>query len=780
MFDLRATDGSVRKKRYNSPIAESKAIDRPIKGNALDSQANVQLHTGLMGTYLHELERQSENRIEMAIDEDFYDNLQWTDEEKQVLEERGQVPLVFNVTATTVDWLLGTEKRMRTDYKILPRRKEDGKQAEKKSELLKYLSDANRTPFSISRSFEDAVIAGIGWVEDGYEIDEEGEPIFTRNESWRNMLWDSTATEPDLSDARYVYRTKWLDLDVAKAMFKKRRELLERSCDDPGRGFGIDAFGDLPMDHAESESQGYGLSSSYTSADLTYSRRRVRVIEAWFKVPVMVKRLSGGIFSGELYDEESRGHAASIDVGEAEVVEKVAMRMHVALFTTAGLLWLSQSPYRHNRFPFTPVWGKRRRRDGMPYGIVRNIRDIQSDINKRASKALHILSTNKIIMDEGAVEDITKLMNEAARPDAVIVKKQGYNLTINAERDLSQYHLDMMARNIQMVQQVGGVTDEMLGRRSNAVSGVAIERRQDQGALATSKFFDNLRFAQQVRGEKLLSLMEQFMSEEKQFRITNKRGRPEWVKVNDGMPENDVTLTKADFTIDEDQWHASHRQAQVDALLELLGQLAPVNPDIVIAVLDLLVESMDLPNREEIVKRVRQITQMSDPDAEEPDPQQVQAQQQAAQQAQMQAEIAMRAAAAEIGKKEASAKLDTAKAEEIAARVASVNITTQATAMQAAQTAATALPGVADIADHMLHESGFVSRSEVETTMQQAQAAAAEQQQLAAQQQPPQHPGPQPGQRPPEQPPEQSPPPPPQESTNATPDANAATIGLGQ
>jgi hypothetical protein len=731
MFDLAADDGSVRKKRYKSPISDAKPIERPVKGNALDNATHVRLHTSLMGTYLHALERQSSNRIEMAIDEDYYDNKQWTEAEEAELEERGQMPLVFNVTATTVDWVLGTEKRSRSDFKILPRRKEDGKPAERKTELMKYLSDVNKEPYSVSRAFEDAVKAGVGWMEDGYQGDDEGEPIFSRYESWRNMLWDSTAMEPDLSDGRYVFRTKWLDLDVAMAMFPKRKALLQRSCETPWQGYGVDAFGDVPMDSAENAEQGYGPGEAYTVEDVTYTRRRVRVFECWFKVPVATKRLSGGIFAGEVYDEHSRGHAQAIADGDSEVIEKVAFRMHVALFTTSGMLWLSQSLYRHNKFPFTPIWGKRRASDQMPYGLVRNIRDIQSDINKRASKALHILSTNKVVMDEGAVDDITALMQEVARPDAVIVKKAGKELKLDADRELSQYHLDMMSRSIQMVQQVGGVTDEMLGRRSNAVSGVAIERRQDQGALATSKFFDNLRYAQQVRGEKKLSLQEQFMTEEKQFRITNKRGRPEWVKVNDGMPENDVTLTKADFIIDEDDWRATVRQAQVDALLELLGKLAGVAPQIIVATLDLIVESMDLPNQDEIVKRIRQITGQTDPDAEEPS----QEQQIAAVNQQKQAELAERAALANIAKSEGDAKLSAARAEEIAAKVAGTKVDTQAKALGAASAAAIAAPGTADIADHILHESGFASRTEMEEVMRAQEQAAQEQAALLAAQQ---------------------------------------------
>lgn len=95
---------------------------------------------------------------------------------------------------------------------------------------------------------------------------------------------------------------------------------------------------------------------------------------------------------------------------ELRVVNKVMMRVRLAHMTVGDLLWEGPSPYRHNRFRFTPIWCYRRgRADNLPYGMIRPIRDIQDDINKRASKALHILSSNKVIMDEGALPDGTTI-----------------------------------------------------------------------------------------------------------------------------------------------------------------------------------------------------------------------------------------------------------------------------------------------------------------------------------------------------------------------------------
>lgn len=715
---------------FDSPLPDDEAPEtRPAKADPLDTPQLKQMHIRLLGMYQQEIDRQQDNRQEMATDEDFYDAIQWTQEDADALRDRGQVPISYNITATSVNWVIGSEKRGRIDFKVLPRRKEDGQPAQRKTELLKYLSQVNRTPFHRSRAFEDCVKVGIGWVEDGASDGDDGEVVYSRYESWRNILWDSASTEMDLSDARYVFRSKWVDLDFAIAMFPERAHIIRQAAQDSLRYGASDIEnGDDAMDSLEQS-----LDQFDTGANTGFQRQRVRMIEAWFRTPVMVKRIRGGDFAGEIYDGSSPAHVEQLQAGKATVIEKVMARMHCAILTTNGLCFYSETPYRHNEFPFTPIWGYRRGRDGLPYGMIRNLRDIQADINKRASKALAILSTNKVIIEEGSVDDIDEFAEEAARPDAVLVYKKGYTApVINAERELAAGHMQLMQQSIAMIQQASGVTDELLGRKTNAASGIAIQARQDQGSLATAKFFDNLRLANQIQGEKQLSLVGQYFTEEKSFRITNMRGTPEYITINDGAPENDIVRTKADFIISEEEWRASMRQAQLDELLNVVAKLAPVAPQVVMVMLDLIVESMDIPSRDELVARIRQVTGMSDPDAEEPTPEEIARQQQQQQQQQMQQEMFMaeledkKAGAA---KKMADAQAAGAKVMQIQADVTGKNIQAQNTALDAAAKAASA-PVIVPVADTMLNEAGFMGRTEQESNM--AQAARAEQAEMQA------------------------------------------------
>jgi len=727
MFDLN-DQSTTRVNKKSTPIDRMEfstpGLSGEQTGSILDNETHYALHRRLIGHYQRELDRQQGNRIEQAQDEDFYDNIQFTEEEIQTLNSRGQAPLTYNVIAQTINWIIGSEKRGRTDFNVLPRGKEDAKPAERKTQLLKYLADVNRTQFHRSRAFEDATKVGIGWLEDGVTDDDDGEPIYSRYESWRNMLWDSSSTEMDLADCRYVTRSKWTDLDVAAAVFPERFELLYRSSM-VGERLGYDlANGDEVMDYAEDQAQ---TDNGVITVDS--ERRRVRLIEIWFRKPEKIQKIVKGQFSGQMYDETSQGHVEASAQGF--VAERVSMRMYCAVMTTEGLLYVGPSPYRHNKFPFTPIWGYRRGRDGLPYGVIRGLKDIQSDINKRASKALFVLSTNKTIMDEGAVEDMDEFLEEVSRPDGVIVKRSGKQLEINVDRELAPAHMEIMARHIQMIQQVSGVTDEQMGRTTNAKSGVAIQARQEQGAMSTSKLFDNLRFSNQVQGEKQLSLVEQYMTEQKQFRITSQRGTPDYIDINDGLPENDITRTKADFVISDAEWRASLRQAQAEQLMEMMTRLPP---QVSMVLIDLVIESMDLPNREEMVKRVRQVTGMRDPDATELTPEEQQAQQAVAEQQKLQ----QRAVMADIATKESTAAKNMAAVQETQAKISGTQVTTQKTAVEAAQLAMTA-PAILPVADGILAEAGFKSADDqaAEQAMaQQAQQQQAMQEQAMQQQQP--------------------------------------------
>lgn len=666
---------------------------------------STRLHQTLLAHYIHELDRQSDNRVQMAIDEDIYDHDHWSDEDKAVLSERGQVPLVFNLTQTTINWVLGSQRRATMDYKILPRKKDGSKAAELKTQLFKHVSDVNRSEFAWNDAFASAVKAGIGWIEIGQDDPENGSLIYERAETWRNMLWDSTAVEYDLRDARYIGRSKWMDLDTAQSLWGNRAATLKIAANSSGTGrLALDYLGDEAMDYQEQDYQG-SISSRAQSSNTIWGapfRPRLRMVEMWFKRLVHdAAVMSKGQFNGELFDEWSEGHWADLESKAASIVIRPKEVIHCAILCEAGMIRLHKSPYRHNRYPFTPVWGYRRSRDGLPYGMIRGIRDINKDLNKRASKSLHLLSAKTIVAPIGSLPNLDVARSEAARPDAIIEfdPAKGGVPSITTDVGLAAAHLDMMGQDAQLIQSVGGVTDENMGRQTNAKSGKAIIARQEQGALATSLFFDNLRQSRLIHGEKQMVNIEQYYTEQDTFRVTGRNTRPNFVSINDGTEQTSIARFKADFVISEQNWNATARQAQSEQLTDLLSQLAPVAPDLVLKCLDLLIISMDIPYGDEIATRVRELNGQTDPNEDPDNPSE--ATQRLREQADMNAQIEQARLKLLADAEMAKIRKTNAEADRIVSTITNDQLAQVETAVRAAMAIATT-PAMAAAADALL------------------------------------------------------------------------------
>ena len=670
------------------PLTDSgQATDLIRAPNArLDGESARKRHAWLLGVIGYERRRQSPNRMQMALDHDYYDGLQLTDEDILELIDRGQAPLVYNLVKRTADWVIGTEKRTRFDYKVLARKRGQVNEARFKTDAMKYLDDVNKTPFWRSQAFREAVISGVGWLEDGVRGDADEIPIYSGNESWWYTLHDSHAHKLDNTDARYHTRWKYLDVDIAQAWFPDREQFI---LNDTRNGAVIDEkmmdeffLGNrLSGEDYLAGSFSRHLNFSGAGGFVDSSRDRVKVYESWYKMPVFertVKSKELPRFHGLRFDPSNEDMVHATMIGDATLVERVNMRCFYMIYTESGVLAAGQSPYRHNEFPFTPIWCYRRGRDNMPYGIIRNIRDPQDGFNRRMAKAIFALSAYRVTADADAIDPKKQSWEdvriEAGRPDALLVKKKGTELKVEFDRQLGEEHLKIAQTEGSLILDASGVTADNLGMESNAQSGKAILAKQAEGSAVTAEVFDNLRLGGQVQGEKRLSLAEQFMTEETVLRVTDAKGRPNWKTINvvEQLPDgsirvkNDMTATKADFVVDQQDFHATMRQAAVESLKEVLPNLSGLDPMLILRVLRMMIDVSDFPNKEEMVKDLDTITGYKDPDAaltEEEQEKVQQAEQEQAQAQQMQQEQQAKAFEAELRVKLADAEQKLAQAE---------------------------------------------------------------------------------------------------------------------
>lgn len=638
----------------------------------------------------------AENRREQMIDADYVDMIQWRADEAAVLNLRGQAPLNTPLLKQVIKWLTGTERRTRIDWDVLPRQEQDVELANVKKQVLKWVSDINGSGWERSQQFEDQCVVGVGWIEDCVNNDRREEPITNRHQDWKEMWWDPYSRSNVLRDCRYVIRAKFLDLDYAIAMMPDQADVLTRhACET------LDSSMELMSLEVSMPMMFYGLpyqdipSRSVTANGMFGSqivvrrpRKRVLVLETWFKKAVNSPLLVGDgaddaadALDGKKFDPKNAEHQKALTDGLVTLVDGVTEEMFVALWTPGALLRINPSPYKHNKFPFTPAWGSRRHRDGMPYGIPRETRDSVDELNKRKSKILFDLSTQQVWYEADAFDqaDESTMLDEFKRPDGEVRLKSGAivggKVKVDRGTERVQPQIEMLDRAKEEIYEASGVTRENTGTSTGDQSGRAILAKQQQGAVVTATLFDNYRQAIQESGQKTLSNCEQFLTMPKLIRIVGPKGAFEWVGINqpnydpstgEVIWNNDITASEADFVVDETDFRETVRMAMSEMMFELIGRLPP---NLAMSLLDVAIEMTDMPNKAQLANRIRSITGMQPAGQEDsPEAQAAKQQQDAAAQAQSEAEQAAAAAKtrltnAQADAAEARAGLDKTKAQ---------------------------------------------------------------------------------------------------------------------
>ncbi len=537
-------------------------------------------------------------REEAKTSWDFYDGVQWTAEEVDKLAELGQGAVVINKIAPKIDNLAGTEVAGRTRVVYRSRSGDRGEElaARVLSDLALYVAERSDQALEISNVFRAGLVGGIGWLDIGVEESAEGIVVFARAEDEFAVAWDPLSRRPDYSDARFVARERWMTRDEVEVLFGEKGKAVERI-------IGLEDY------RVIGTAAPYALGRGARGDEVGYydaQREMYRIVEVQYREPAKQwrLRLADGRLVGTFDKAKLRLRGA--------VVEDIATvpRVHVAYF--AGDVLLDNKPlaYEHNSFTLVPFVYKRHRSDGRPYGLVRAALDPQRELNKRRSKAMHLLNTAQVIADIDAVEDPNTLAREAARPDGIILKRAGKDLRILRNTDLAVGQVQVMEQAGRDIQDVIGVYDEAIGKPSNATSGVAIQQRQMAGQMNQMFAFDTLRLLKKQLGVQVLGLVRQYFTEEMVIKITDNLGAGRLIRLNqpvigpdgkvvkgpDGKPVvfPDLNNGQFDVVVEEVKDVLSARELEAAQLEMLLKAGVPVPPEV-------LVEASGVSSKEKIL-----------------------------------------------------------------------------------------------------------------------------------------------------------------------------------
>lgn len=598
----------------------------------------------------------------------YYDGDQLPPEVLQVLKDRGQPMTIHNLIAPTVDGVLGMEAKTRTDLLVISDDPDD--ETEKLAEAINAeFADACRLGNmnkARSDAYAEQIKAGLSWVEVRRNSDPFGPEFKVSTVSRNEVFWDWLSREADLSDCRWLMRRRWMDTDEAKATFPGMAQVIDYAIDD-WRGF---------VDTTVTEGQPSPLMSAweeYQSWDrqqnewLQRERRRVLLQVVYYRtfdrLPVMA--LSSGRVVA--FDKNNLMHAVAVASGRVQVRVGRVSRIREAWFVGPHFIVDRPCSAPQGMFPLVPFWGYRKDKTGEPYGLISRAIPAQDEVNFRRIKLTWLLQAKRVIMDEDATQlSDNDLMEQIERPDGIIklnpARKNQKSVAdvFRVEQDfqVASQQFQVMQESEKLIQDTMGVYSAFLGQDSNASSGVAISNLVEQGATTLAEINDNYQFACQQVGRLLLAyLLDDLKKRRNHAVVINRddRQRRQTIVLNaegdNGELTNDISRLNTHIALAPVQQTPAFKAQLAQRMSEVIQGLPP---QVQAVVLDLWVNLLDVPQKQEFVERIRAaLGTPKSPDEMTPEEQEAAAQQQALEQ--QQAELQMREMTGRVVKLEAEA-----------------------------------------------------------------------------------------------------------------------------
>ena len=589
--------------------------------------------------FVEETRAQPTFRTAMDKAADYYDGNQLTAEILSDLDNMGFTSLMTNLIKPAIDTVLGIEAKSRTDYRMVSDDDEHQDVAEALSAKLKEVERQTRADRACSDAYGGQTKAGIGWIHVTREADPFKYPYKVENVHRREMFWDWSAKNPDLSDARYVIRQKWYPIDLVTAAMPEHGDLINAS----GSGWQPDWMqrareSTTLMNAIEQESRISVSAWDWRNID----NRRVALQECWYATYVRGLVLNLGERVVE-FNKDNPIHMAAIGSGRVKPSPAVYRKLRCSMWFGPHLL--QDIDPGAERLPYIPFWGFREDLTGVPYGLIRNMIPLQDEVNARRRKLMWLLSAKRVEIDSDALDarftDMSDLVQEIARPDSVLVTNPGRKniqgaIKVESDLALSAQQFEILNEAKEGIQAAAGLFNSMMGKTDGgAHSGVAINGLIEQGSNTLGELNDNFRFGRQLVGECLVSMIRADIKG-KQTKVTAgpQAGNRKTINLNtpkvDEMTgiqylENDTDRAQVKVALEEVPSTPAYRAQQQMMLSDLVKSLPP---QLQTPLVPFLIEGSDLPKRHEAASIIRKALGQSDDNGKPQDPQVAQLQEQ--------------------------------------------------------------------------------------------------------------------------------------------------------
>jgi hypothetical protein len=509
-----------------------------------------------LGTKREEIDEQQDARRIMH-------GSQWTQEQIRNLNLRRQPVTTNNQVARKIHGVVGTLERLRQDPKAYARTPKHEQGAELATGALRYALEAQNWSAKDPICSEMAAIDGIAGLEfnlvegDRGDIEVEMEVLFTDS-----FFYDPRSYRHDFSDARFMGVGKWMDLDAAIELYPDYEQELEDSIE-----VGDDLSSEPDREFKWFHSHG--------------QIRRVRVVDFWYKHK---GEWCYCVFTGNTKLMEDKSYLTD---EKGKGVSKYEM------FSC----YVDQ--------------------DGDRYGLIRNLKPLQQQINMRESKVLYNMTSRRLKAEKGAFDDVEVARREGHRSDGVVIYNKGFEAEFDdaarqQETEAQFKFLELTQKNFDAF----GPNVSLLGQGLENASGRAINLLQQAGLADLGAFIQSYRGWKIRVYRKMWNAIQKHWQGERWIRVTDDDDLSNFIQVNGmdvdpmtGMPVmvNAIGSLDVDIILDEGPDAVNQMADAYDALSVLVQGGTQIPPMV-------LIELAPIPNS--VKNKIKEIMSPAEPTPE--------------------------------------------------------------------------------------------------------------------------------------------------------------------
>jgi hypothetical protein len=556
---------------------------------------------------------------------------QWSAEDRETLKTAGRPCLTFNRIRPIINLVSGYQRENSARIKVNPEGGEDATFSEVCDKGLHFIDKTAHLSYKMGYLFDDGIICGKGFLESILTFDNDpirGEIQFKQRTPYQVRV-DPDCTEYDMNEgARYLFKGPVrLSKDDLIGLYPDKTNLIKgfaEDNDDPmANGSGVlsegddDDYGNRP----NATSEVHSVPDSGDEESDFEGDEKFTLFEYWRKKRItkyfVIDKESK---DAKKFDKKEDAEVFIAKQAFGKVIERKVPEIWVAAMVAGHIVQDIVSPFEpyysgYPFFRFIADWSPNAEEEvSRVQGMTRQVKDPQREKNKAKSQTLHILNTQANsgwIGDENSLSPTgwKDLESIGSKPGITVKVKKGYyeKLREILPKGPNVGHIQREQAADEEFKQILGINPDLMGMTEGTASGRAIALRVKQAILSLVRIFQNYRYTKEILGKFLLEVMPMIFDEAKLMKVLG----PKYMKSVKSEPyENGLTAgniaafltmikdNKYDVLVTEADQNTTIRFETFQELIEAAKAGVQIPPD-------LLIEYMDLSNKEEVTKRIQ-------------------------------------------------------------------------------------------------------------------------------------------------------------------------------